>query len=40
MIIMQINLIGLKGIPLVKKGDDVAQIIRDAIVGQNYEVKD
>ncbi|MBO5151612.1 MAG: coenzyme F420-0:L-glutamate ligase [Methanobrevibacter sp.] len=40
MIIMQINLIGLKGIPLVKKGDDIAQIIRDAIVGQNYEVKD
>ena len=40
MIIMQVNLIGLKGIPLVKAGDDIAQIIRDAILNQDYDLKD
>ncbi|WP_407381765.1 coenzyme F420-0:L-glutamate ligase [Methanobrevibacter sp.] len=40
MIIMQINLIGLEGIPLVKAGDNIAEIIKDAIIKQDYALKD
>ncbi|MBQ9026323.1 MAG: coenzyme F420-0:L-glutamate ligase [Methanobrevibacter sp.] len=37
---MQINLTGLEGIPLVKSGDNIAEIIKDAILQQNYDLKD
>ena len=37
---MVIKLIGLEGIPLVKAGDNIAQIIKDAILNQNYELQD
>ena len=37
---MQINLIGLEGIPLVKAGDNIAEIIKDAIIKQDYALKD
>lgn len=37
---MQINLTGLEGIPLVKAGDNIAEIIKDAILQQDYDLKD
>lgn len=37
---MEINLIGLEGIPLVKSGDNIARIIRDAINAQDYDLCD
>lgn len=37
---MEIKLMGLKGIPLVKAGDNIAEIIRDAIKTQNYDLRD
>ena len=37
---MQIKLIGLEGIPLVKAGDNIAEIIKDAILSQDYELCD
>ncbi|SDA42785.1 coenzyme F420-0:L-glutamate ligase [Methanobrevibacter millerae] len=40
MITMEIKLIGLEGIPLVKSGDDISQIIGDAVKAQDYDLKD
>ena len=40
MITMEIKLIGLEGIPLVKSGDNISEIIKDAITAQNYDLKD
>ena len=37
---MEIKLIGLKNIPLVKSGDDISQIIKEAILNQTYDLKD
>lgn len=37
---MVIKLMGLKDIPLVKSGDNIAQIIKNAIINQNYDLKD
>ena len=37
---MVIKLIGLEGIPLVNAGDNVAEIIKDAILNQNYNLQD
>lgn len=37
---MQIKLMGLEGIPLVKAGDNIAEIIKDAILSQDYELCD
>ena len=36
---MVIKLIGLEGIPLVKVGDDIAEIIKDAILKQDYDLQ-
>ncbi len=36
---MEIKLIGLKDIPLVESGDNVGEIIKDAVINQNYELK-
>lgn len=37
---MEIKLIGLEGIPLVKAGDDIGQIIGDAISSSDYDLSD
>lgn len=37
---MEIKLIGLEGIPLVKSGDDISKIIKDAILNSDYELCD
>ena len=37
---MEIKLIGLEGIPLVKSGDDISKIIKDAILKSDYELRD
>lgn len=37
---MVIKLIGLEGIPLVKAGDNIAEIIKDAIKSQDYDLCD
>ena len=37
---MEIKLIGLEGIPLVKEGDNIAQIIKDAILDSDYDLSD
>lgn len=37
---MRINLIGLEGIPLVKSGDNISQIIKEAILNQKYDIQD
>jgi len=37
---MEIKLIGLEDIPLVKSGDDISQIIKEAILNQDYDLKD
>ena len=37
---MEIKLTGLEGIPLVKSGDSISEIIRDAIIAQDYDLKD
>lgn len=37
---MEIKLIGLKGIPLVKAGDNISEIIRDAILENDYGLQD
>ena len=37
---MEIKLIGLKNIPLVKSGDNISQIIKEAILNQTYDLKD
>ena len=37
---MEIKLIGLEGIPLVKAGDNIGQLIKDSILKMNYDLKD
>ena len=37
---MEIKLIGLEGIPLVKSGDDISKIIKEAILNSDYELRD
>lgn len=37
---MEIKLIGLEGIPLVKSGDDISKIIKDAILNSDYDLCD
>ena len=37
---MEIKLIGLKGIPLVKAGDDISEIIKDSILKNNHDLQD
>ena len=37
---MEIKLIGLEGIPLVKSGDDISAIIKEAILKSDYELCD
>ena len=37
---MEIKLFGLEGIPLVKAGDNIAQIIKDSILNMDYDLKD
>lgn len=37
---MEIKLIGLEGIPLVKAGDDIGQIIKGAVLKSDYELND
>ncbi len=37
---MEIKLIGLKDVPLVKPGDNISEIIKDAILTQDYDLKD
>ena len=37
---MEIKLIGLEGIPLVKAGDNIAEIIKDSILAMDYDLKD
>ena len=37
---MVIKLIGLEGIPLVKAGDNIAELIKDAILAQDYDLCD
>ncbi len=37
---MHINLIGLEGIPLVKSGDNISEIIKEAILKQKYDIQD
>lgn len=37
---MEIKLIGLEGIPLVNGGDNIAQIIKDAILDSDYDLSD
>ena len=37
---MEIKLIGLRDIPLVKPGDNIPEIIRNAILAQNHVLKD
>ncbi len=37
---MEIKLIGLEGIPLVKSGDDISKIIKEAILKSDYELRD
>ena len=37
---MEIKLIGLEGIPLVKSGDDISKIIKEAILNSDYELCD
>ena len=37
---MEIKLIGLEGIPLVKSGDDISKIIKDAILKSDYDLCD
>ena len=37
---MEIKLIGLEGIPLVKAGDDIGEIIKESILGMDYDLKD
>ena len=35
---MEIKLIGLEGIPLVKSGDDISKIIKEAILNSDYDL--
>ena len=37
---MEIKLIGLEGIPLVKSGDDISKIIKEAILNSDYDLCD
>ena len=37
---MEIKLIGLEGIPLVKAGDDIGEIIKQSILEMEYDLKD
>lgn len=37
---MEIKLIGLEGIPLVKSGDDISKIIKEAILKSDYDLCD
>ena len=37
---MEIKLIGLEGIPLVNAGDDIGQIIKNAILESDYDLND
>ena len=37
---MEIKLIGLRDVPLVKPGDNISEIIKDAILTQDYDLKD
>lgn len=36
---MTIELIGLENIPIVNKGDDISQMIKDAILKQECSIK-
>ena len=36
---MEIKLIGLEGIPLVKSGDDISKIIKEAILNYKIQLK-
>ena len=35
---MEIKLIGLEGIPLVKSGDDISKIIKEAILNSDHDL--
>lgn len=37
---MEIKLIGLEGIPLVKSGDNIGEVIKESILKMNYDLKD
>ncbi|WP_407431062.1 coenzyme F420-0:L-glutamate ligase [Methanobrevibacter sp.] len=37
---MEIKLIGLEGIPLVKSGDNIGEVIKESILEMNYDLKD